>query len=93
VTGPTTIKQDKDYEYQCVVGGGKPEPEVEWFVKDSLGNSKAVAGDRTEEGVTKMILRTQDADRRMEITCAAENPSGRASHTIGVHMQCKLVLV
>ena len=90
VTGPLNIQQDKDYEYQCVVGGGKPVPEVAWYVKDSLGNSKAVAGDRIEEGVAKMILRTEDADRRMEITCSAENPSGRASHTIAVNMQCKL---
>ena len=65
-------------------------PEVNWFVKDSLGNIKAVEGDRTEEGLAKMMLRTEDADRRMEITCSAENPSGRASHTIGVHMQCKI---
>ena len=89
VTGPLSIQQNKEYEYQCAVGGGKPAPEVAWYVKDSLGNSKAVAGDRIEEGVAKMMLRTKDADRKMEITCAAENPSGRASHTIGVHMQCK----
>ena len=90
MTGPLNIQQGKEYEYQCTVWGGKPKPEVAWFVKDSLGNSKTVEGGRTEEGVAKMILRTEDADRRMEITCSAENPSGRASHTIAVHMHCKI---
>lgn len=89
-SGPAAIHQNRDYQYQCKVEGGKPSPDIRWHVKDHLGNSKDVVGERVEEGVSQMLLRTDDADRKIEITCAAENPSGKASHTISIHMHCKI---
>ena len=89
LSGPVAVHHNSEYVYQCRVGGGQPRPEVRWSVRDHLGNTREVAGDWMEEGVARMILETQDVEKKLEITCAAENPSGRASHTISVHTHCK----
>jgi len=77
ISGPTVGRLNTDYTYTCSVLGGNPAPEITWEVKDTVGNYRTEKGVISESGMSTIHVTTGQEDRKVTVTCFAENSEGR----------------
>merc|ERR1719228_1845689 len=85
ISGPQTIQHEDESLYECAVDGGNSAPEITWTIKDHLGNTKEVAGEMIDRGLSRMTLRTGTEERMLSINCVGSNNQGIVSHTMHVN--------
>merc|ERR1719427_793290 len=85
ITGPQTIHHEDESIYECAVDGGNPAPEITWTIKDHLGNTKEVAGEMIDQGLSRMTLKTGTDERMISINCVGSNNQGIVSHAMHVN--------
>merc|ERR1711936_906857 len=85
ISGPQTIQHEVESIYECAVDGGNPAPEITWTIKDHLGNTKEVAGEMIDQGLSRMTLKTGTDERMLSINCVGSNNQGIVSHTMHVN--------
>merc|ERR1719427_1885043 len=85
ISGPQTIQHEDESIYECAVDGGNPAPEITWTIKDHLGNTKEVAGEMIDQGLSRMTLKTGTDERMLSINCVGSNNQGIVSHTMHVN--------
>merc|ERR1711915_768191 len=74
-----------EFVYQCVAKGGNPSPNIIWSIEDQNGKRREMEGELISAGVSKLVLETGTNERRLDVSCLAENPMGRVSHTKVIH--------
>ena len=89
LTGPDSIKHNDEFVYECVAKGGNPSPRIIWTIKDQNGRKKEFEGKTLEVGVSQLVLKSTTEERRLDVSCSADNLLGRVSHTKVVHAHCK----
>merc|ERR1711936_298894 len=85
ISGPQTIQHEDESIYECAIDGGNPAPEITWTIKDHLGNTKEVAGEMIDQGLSRMTLKTGTDERMLSINCVGSNNQGIVSHTMHVN--------
>ena len=79
ISGPDTIKHHSNYTYQCQVEGGNPRPTITWKV-----NEVKMSGAELEERMSALRVVTGEDERKMTVSCLAENSLGVVSHSLHV---------
>ena len=79
ISGPDSIKQNSKYTYTCKVEGGNPLPTMSWKVNDV-----SMSGEEVEERLARLAVVTGQEERKMTVTCIAENSLGRVSRSFHV---------
>ena len=78
ISGPDTINHNSNYSYTCKAEGGNPRPSLRWKVNDVL-----MAGEE-EEGLARLTVLTGEEERKMTVSCVAENSLGVVSRSLHV---------
>ena len=79
ISGPDTINHNSNYTYTCKVDGGNPKPTLRWKVNDV-----AMSGEVEEEGLARLTVLTGEEERKMTVSCLAENSLGVVSRSLHV---------
>ena len=79
ISGPDTINHNSNYSYTCKVEGGNPKPTLRWKVNDV-----AMSGEVEEEGLARLTVLTGEEERKMTVSCLAENSLGVVSRSLHV---------
>ena len=79
ISGPDTINHNSNYTYTCKVDGGNPKPTMRWKVNDV-----AMSGEVEEEGLARLTVLTGEEERKMTVSCLAENSLGVVSRSLHV---------
>jgi len=79
ISGPGSIKHNSNFTYFCAVEGGNPRPSIRWKVEDV-----EMSGDEVEERMSRLDVVTGDRERKMTVSCLAENSLGVVSHSLHV---------
>merc|ERR1711970_1089688 len=80
-----TASEEDEFIYECAVMGGYPASKITWTIRDHLGNTKEVAGEMIERGLSRMTLKTGTDERMLSINCVGSNKEGIVSHTMHVN--------
>ena len=78
ISGPDTINHNSNYSYTCKAEGGNPRPSLRWKVNDVL-----MAGEE-EEGLARLTVLTGEEEKKMTVSCVAENSLGVVSRSLHV---------
>ena len=84
VIGPLKIPHGKDTEYQCDVDGGLSGVDISWLVHNQDG--KIIETGKTPT----MTLTATDRDKKLIVTCKADNSVGHKNNTLITTILCKL---
>ena len=79
ISGPDTINHNSNYSYSCKVEGGNPRPTMRWKVNDV-----SMSGEEVEERLTRLAVVTGQEERKMTVSCIAENSLGVVSRSLHV---------